>query len=142
MDDAPILICYDASEPARHAITAAAALLGPRRTVVLEIGPPLTPVAPAADFEGLDADDALDRARRGATRARQAGFAATPRGEAAAPTWEGITDVADEIDAAVIVMGSRGLNGGRERLEGIVSHDVARHAGRPVLIVPSPHGSH
>jgi nucleotide-binding universal stress UspA family protein len=41
----------------------------------------------------------------------------------------------------VIVMGSRGLNGGRELLEGSVSHDVVRHAGRPVLIVPSRHGS-
>jgi nucleotide-binding universal stress UspA family protein len=48
----------------------------------------------------------------------------------------GLVDVADEIDAAVIVTGSRGLRGVSELFEGSVSHDVAEHAGRPVLIVP------
>jgi nucleotide-binding universal stress UspA family protein len=41
-----------------------------------------------------------------------------------------------EIDAAVIVTGSRGLRAVSELFEGSVSHDVAEHAGRPVLIVP------
>jgi nucleotide-binding universal stress UspA family protein len=36
----------------------------------------------------------------------------------------------------VIVIGSRGLNGLREIVEGSLSHEVAQHAGRPVLIVP------
>jgi nucleotide-binding universal stress UspA family protein len=36
----------------------------------------------------------------------------------------------------VIVLGSRGLSGAREVLVGSVSHDVAEHSGRPVLIVP------
>jgi nucleotide-binding universal stress UspA family protein len=40
----------------------------------------------------------------------------------------------------VIVVGSRGLTGLRELFEGSVSHDVAEHACRPVLIVP-PRGS-
>jgi nucleotide-binding universal stress UspA family protein len=145
MPDAPILICYDGSDGARRAIDAAAALFGSRRAVVVDVGPPLTPaeslavfspVAPSAAFEELNADDALTRARDGAERARQAGFAAEARGGVAAPTWEGIVDVADEIDAAVIVLGSRGLNGPQELLKGSVSHDVAEHAGRPVLIVP------
>jgi nucleotide-binding universal stress UspA family protein len=35
-------------------------------------------------------------------------------------------------------MGSRGLNGARELFEGSLSHQVAEHAGRPVLIVPPP----
>jgi nucleotide-binding universal stress UspA family protein len=35
----------------------------------------------------------------------------------------------------VIVIGSRGLSGLREALDGGVSHQVAEHAGRPVLIV-------
>jgi nucleotide-binding universal stress UspA family protein len=46
-------------------------------------------------------------------------------------------DIADEIDAAVIVMGSRGLTGAQELFEGSVSHQVAEHADRPVLIVPA-----
>jgi nucleotide-binding universal stress UspA family protein len=147
MQDAPILICYDGSEGADRAIDAAAALLGTRRAVVLDVGPMLTPaesavvaspVAPAAAFEGVNEDDALKRARVGADRARRAGFEADARGEIAAPTWDGVIAVADEIDAAVIVIGSRGLTGAREVLEGSLSHEVAEHAGRPVLIVPPP----
>jgi nucleotide-binding universal stress UspA family protein len=149
MNDANILICYDGSDSAKHAIDVAAEILGPRRAVVLDIGPPLTaaeslavmaPVAPGAAFEGLNEDDARQRARVAADRARHAGFDAEARADLAAPTWQGIVDVADEIDAAVIVLGSRGLNGARELLEGSVSHEVAEHAGRPVLIVPSPAG--
>jgi nucleotide-binding universal stress UspA family protein len=148
MDDLPILICYDGSDGAKRAIRAAADLFQQRRAVVLDIGPPLTaaeslavtaPVSPAAEFEGLNEDDARRRARAGADEARQAGFESTARTELAAPTWQGVVDVADEIDAAVIVLGSRGLAGAREFLVGSVSHEVAEHAGRPVLIVPPPH---
>jgi nucleotide-binding universal stress UspA family protein len=148
MDDAPILICYDGTEGSNRAIEAAAALLGPRRAVVLDIGPPLTAaeslatisLIPGQAFEELNTADALNRARIGAERAEAAGFAAEARSELAAPTWEGIVDVADEIDAAVIVLGSRGLSGARERFTGSVSHQVAEHARRPVLIVPPANG--
>jgi nucleotide-binding universal stress UspA family protein len=149
MDDANILICYDGSDSAKHAIDAAAEILGPRRAVVLDVGSPLTaaeslavmaPVAPSAAFEELNEDDARQRAQVGADRARRAGFDAESRADLAAPTWQGIIDVADEIDAAVIVLGSRGLDGARELLEGSVSHEVAQHAGRPLLIVPPPAG--
>jgi nucleotide-binding universal stress UspA family protein len=149
MNDANILICYDGSDSAKHAIDAAAEILGPRRAVVLDVGSPLTaaeslavmaPVAPSAAFEELNEDDARQRAQVGADRARRAGFDAEARAGLAAPTWQGIVDVADEIDAAVIVLGSRGLNGARELLEGSVSHEVAQHAGRPLLIVPPPAG--
>ena len=145
MGDAQILICYDGSDEARHAIDVSAELLGSRRAVVLDVGPVLTTaesfatmssVVPGPAFEDLNADDALERARAGAAIATRAGFDARARGEAAGPTWQGIVDVADEIDADVIVIGSRGLNGARELFEGSVSHDVAAHARRPVLIVP------
>jgi nucleotide-binding universal stress UspA family protein len=147
MNDAPILICYDGSAGSDRAIDAAAALLGPRRAVVVDIGPTLTAaesvaalssVVPGTAFEDLNTDAAMERARVGAVRAREAGFEAEPRAELEEPYWEGIVDVADEIDAAVIVLGSRGLKGIRERLDGSVSHEVAEHAGRPVLIVPPP----
>jgi nucleotide-binding universal stress UspA family protein len=145
MNDANILICYDGSDSAKHAIDAAAEILGPRRAVVLDVGPTLTaaesiavmaPVTPGAAFEELNEDDARERAQAGAERARGAGFEAKARADLAAPTWQGIVDIADEIDAAVIVLGSRGLGAARELLEGSVSHEVAEHAGRPVLIVP------
>jgi nucleotide-binding universal stress UspA family protein len=145
MHGTTILICYDGSEESGHAIDAAAALLGSRRAVVLDVGPVLTEaesvaaissVVPGTAFEDLNLDSALERARAGVERAEAAGFTAEPRGELDAPTWQGIVDVADEIDAAVIVIGSRGLKGAREVFEGSTSHNVAEHARRPVLIVP------
>jgi nucleotide-binding universal stress UspA family protein len=147
MNDSPILICYDGSEGARRAIDTAAALLGPRHAVVLDVAPPLTraesiasvTAVPLAPFEDLNLDDAVVGATEGADRARSAGFDAVARGDIAAPTWKGVVVVADEIDAAVIVTGTRGLNGAQELFDGSLSHDVARHAGRPVLIVPPPH---
>ena len=54
--------------------------------------------------------------------------------------WESIVCQANEIDAAVIVIGSHGRHAGGELLHGSVSHQVAAHAGRPVLIVPPPPG--
>jgi len=147
MSDGPILICYDGSAGADRAIDAAADLLGRQRAVVLDIGPPLTtaeslaalgPVTPGFAFEDLNVDDASQRAEVGAQHARNAGFEAKARADLSAPAWEGIVSVADEIDAAVIVLGSRGLSGAREVFEGSVSHDVAEHASRPVLIVPPP----
>jgi nucleotide-binding universal stress UspA family protein len=100
----------------------------------------MSPVTPGAVFEEANADDALRRARTGAERARRAGFEAEARSVVSAPTWEGIVDVADELDAAVIVVGSRGLKGARELFEGSISHQVAEQAGRPVLVVPPPNG--
>ena len=145
MTNGPILFCYDGSDNADRAIEVTAGLLGSRRSVVLDVGPPLTaaesiatvsPVVPGAAFEDLNTADALTRARAGAEHAIAAGFEAEARATIGTPTWEAILDVAEEIDASVIVLGSRGLSGARELLLGSVSHDVAEHAGRPVLIVP------
>jgi nucleotide-binding universal stress UspA family protein len=145
MDDRPVLICYDDSSASRRAIDVAAAILGPRRAVVLDVGPYVTAaesialtssVVPGSAFEEVNEDDAQRRARVGAEHAREVGFDAQASAELGAPTWEAIIDAADEIDAALIVMGSRGLRGAKEALDGSVSHQVAEHSGRPVLIVP------
>ena len=56
MDDAPILICYDRSADSDRAIEAAAALLGPRRAVVVDIGPTLTASESVAALEGIRLD--------------------------------------------------------------------------------------
>ena len=145
MEEAPILICYDGSADSDRAIETAATLFGGRRAVVADIGPMLTAsesvaalesVIPGTAFEDLNTDSALEIARAGTERARRAGFDAEARAELSSATWEGIVDVAEEIDAAVIVLGSRGLKGIRERINGSVSHEVAEHSRRPVLIVP------
>jgi nucleotide-binding universal stress UspA family protein len=46
--------------------------------------------------------------------------------------------VADEVDADLIVVGSRGLGGFPELLLGSTSTQLAQHSGRPVVIVPQP----
>ena len=114
------------------ALTAAlVAMLG--RTV---LGTPER-VGPVCVLEGRSKHE---RRRGGdALGARRAGFDAEARATIAPTTWQGIVDVADELDAAVIVVGSCGLGGLREFTRGSVSHDVATHARRPVLIVPPPH---
>lgn len=50
-----------------------------------------------------------------------------------------IVDLADEIGAGLIVMGSRGLGGIRRALMGSVSDSVVRHAHCPVLVVRKEH---
>jgi len=145
MNSAPILICYDGSDQAQRAIRVAAEILGPRRAIVLDVEPVLTPsetyyvaasAATGAEFEQVNAAEGYSRALEGVDIAEGAGFSATPQGVVAATTWAGILDVADEIDASAIVIGSRGLTGVRELFDGSVSHDVAKHSPRPVLIVP------
>jgi len=145
MNDKPILICYDGSDDAARAISSAAALLGPRKAVVLDVAPELTAsesfatvssVVPGNAFEELNTADAGRVAGRGAEIARSSGFDAEARTELAVPTWQGIVNVADELEAPLIVIGSRGLSGLKEAFAGSVSHQVAEHAHRPVLIVP------
>jgi nucleotide-binding universal stress UspA family protein len=139
----PVLLCYDGSEESRHAIAVAASLLAEGTAVVLTVGP-LELVAEtyaaagsgAADTSAAVAAAATARARAGAEEARRAGFRAEARGELDAPVWRAIVKAADELDAAVIVLGSERIKGLRELVEGSVSHQVAAHARRPVLVVP------
>ena len=105
------------------------------------MGPAMDPAA------ALDVDHELGRraeriAGEGAELARSLGLEAQPLampdGGDVATT---ILDVAREHDAAAIVVGSRGLNGLRARLEGSTSKGVVKHASCPVLIVHE-HGDH
>jgi hypothetical protein len=45
---------------------------------------------------------------------------------------------AEEVDAALILLGSRGRSGIGSMLLGDVAHDVAQRSTRMVLLVPSP----
>ena len=145
MDHAPILICYDGSEPARTAIRVAAGLLGPSPRDRARRGAPVHTCG-ALRRSGLGCQRGGIRARprrrgrraaaEGSDIARAAGFSATPRGSVAAPTWEEILDVADETRASAIVIGSHGRTGVREFVVGSVSHDLMQHSSLPVLVVP------
>jgi nucleotide-binding universal stress UspA family protein len=49
-----------------------------------------------------------------------------------------LLDVAEEIDADVLVVGSRGFGGFPQMLLGSTSTQLAQHSRRPVVIVPQP----
>jgi nucleotide-binding universal stress UspA family protein len=146
------LLCYDGSEDARAAIEHAGKLLGGQATTVLTVWEPFLEVLTRTsyggamamgtiDIESIDAanrDGAQNRAEEGAELARGVGLDATPRSGARVTTFaDAIIDVADELDAAAIVVGSRGLTGVKSLLLGSVSHGLLQHADRPVIVVPS-----
>jgi nucleotide-binding universal stress UspA family protein len=98
-----------------------------------------------AGGEDLDAGEesaARSVAEEGARRANEHGYNATPMVK---ESFEGIARViletADELSARLIVCGQRGRGVVRAALLGSVSHTLASHTRRPVLISPeSPLG--
>jgi nucleotide-binding universal stress UspA family protein len=149
--DGPLLICYDGSEDAKHAIERAGNLLPDRHALVLTVWQPIAGGASLAwagmSISGVNSAE-LDRAAaeeggriadEGVRIAQGAGLRAEPVVvEATGPVWKTILDIADQLDAAMIVMGSRGLTGVRSMLLGSVSNALAHHADRPTLVVRQP----
>lgn len=148
---APVLLCFDGSDQAEHAIERAAALFAGRRAVVLTVAEPVRAwepsdpsplgalvVALGAKPLGLDEIEdelALERLERGVSLARSAGFEAEGKLVHGRP-WRAICETAAALDADAIVLGARGMSPAKSALLGSVSAEVAGHAGRPVLIVP------
>lgn len=139
----PILLCYDGSADAIHAIEFAGTILPERRAVALAVWEPFFAVYstypgwPVVDDEPMKRD-AQRLAYQGSECARAVSLDATPLvAEGDDGLARAIIDVADELDAPLIVMGTRGNTGMRALLLGSVSHAVAQHAHRPVLVVPS-----
>lgn len=145
----PILVAYDGSEHARHAIEHAGSILTGSDALVLYVREPLEGLAAhleghpvLEDVRSIDAGsrDAAERlAEQGAEHARRAGLSAEAR---VANSIESVADtivrVADELDAALIVIGSRGRRALKSLVLGSVSHRVLHEARRPALVVPTP----
>jgi nucleotide-binding universal stress UspA family protein len=147
------LLCFDGSGDAANAIAVAGELLGSHSATVLTVWEPVAiwepydPVAVltagvsrlAAKELGLD-EIARDAARstmeRGVELARQAGFDATGH-LSSGKVWRAICETAEKIDAAPIVLGTRGLSRVQSALLGSVSAAVAAHAKRAVLLIPA-----
>ena len=146
----PVLFCYDGSEGSSAAMVAAAELVAhPAPAVVLTIWQPAAVLlAQAGGFGGSYLSDeeqvdreqaqlARDAAEEGVERARSHGFEADARTERATEgAGRTIIQIADELDARLIVCGRRGRGAVTSALLGSVSHDVLAHAARPVLIAP------
>ena len=141
----PVLIAYDGSPASAAAIQVAGDLLGPRPAIVTNVWAPMLIAGPGggampADLPQLESKlaEAADRtAHEGAQRASDAGFEAEPRTISEAPTWLGIVSLAEELDAAAIVVGARGLSGFKSALLGSTSNGVVHHTKRPVVVIPS-----
>jgi nucleotide-binding universal stress UspA family protein len=149
MPDAPLILCYDGSADAKHAIQRGSELLAARRALVLTVwlptavlGPGLGETAAMVNFGEFDraAAEACDRvAAAGVRIARACGLDAEPVAvKTAGPVWHAIVETADRCDAAAIVMGSRGLTPLRSMLLGSVSSGVVHHADRPTLVIRRP----
>jgi nucleotide-binding universal stress UspA family protein len=147
----PTLVCYDGSDQSNRALESIRGLLAPAEVVVLTVWQPLTTkLAETGSFGVFALDDetevdeseekaARDAAEQAAERARAAGHTATARVEEAdRAAWLKIIEVADEIDAGLIVCGTRGRGALKTALLGSESHAVLTHSGRPVLIAPAP----
>ena len=148
--DGPLLLCYDGSGEATHAIGRAGALFAGRRAVVVTVWQPPSPLSSLASFTGASVDTfaaADQRAAEGARRvalegvriASEAGLTAEPATvRTHDPVWTAILKIADRHDAATIVMGTRGRSGRHSTVVGSVSSAVVHHAARPALVVPQP----
>jgi nucleotide-binding universal stress UspA family protein len=145
-----VVIAYDGTPNSRRAVRYAGTFLTPRRAVVLTVWSPMRPGPDpvSIDLDGppdpLDPDDgdiAFTDAQRtnleGTDLALAAGLAAEPLCIAVVGTvWRTIIDTADNLDADLIVTGTRGSTGLRSLMQSSVADRVMRHGRRPVLIVP------
>ena len=148
--DSPVLFCFDGSEGSLSALRAAGQLIErPVEAVVLTVWETIeTQLALAGGFAAgfpldgaeLDAQEeasARSVAEDGARRANEHGYKATAM---VVQSYEGVAkavlDTADELSARLIVCGQRGRGAVRTALLGSVSHSLASHTRRPVLIAP------
>jgi nucleotide-binding universal stress UspA family protein len=143
-----LLIAWDGSTNATHAVRAAASLMpGARATVLtawrstMHLGFPLSPVLVAGraamDQEAEAAAQAL--ATAGSERATELGLAAAPATiSCTGAFWHGIVEAAQARTCDAIVVGLRGTSGIASLVMGSTSHGVSQHASVPVLVVPLP----
>jgi nucleotide-binding universal stress UspA family protein len=151
---APVLIAYDGSEVSRAAVRHAAELFAGRLAVLATVWEPGLAAVQVAlpgtlgmgnlppDPATIEAVDRLGReqastvAADGAQFARSLGLVAEPQ---AVPdevdVADTLIDIARERSAAVVVVGSHGISGLRQRLLGSVSRKLVEHCDRPVLVI-------
>ena len=149
--EGPVLLAYDGSEEAAAAIRRSALLLREPRAVVVHVWDSLSALLLHTDVSRLkgtmrEAADELDEEDRrqaklileeGLEIARDAGWQAEGHAARGKPmAWPVIADVAESMDAAAVVAGSRGLGCVSSALLGSVSAGLLHHSRRPVLIVP------
>lgn len=146
-----VLLCYDGSPSARQAISLVGTLLAQDAITVLHVWDPPEGMladsfteananldASAADLERHAREHAQQTIAEAQRLASEAGLDAECRVERnRLSIWRTILRIAGEVDAALIVMGTRGRVPVQQSLIGSVSRAVVQHAPIPVLIVPA-----
>lgn len=148
----PILIAYDGSDHARSAVEHAGIRLQPGPALVIcvwtsirhgagaaTLGAPASVVSVGAQkLDSAARERAEQLAAEGAELARRAGLDADSRAvEAPGAVWQGIIRCADELDAAVIVSGTRGRSEIAAAMLGSTAQGLLHHAHRPLFVVTS-----
>jgi nucleotide-binding universal stress UspA family protein len=158
IDQRPVVVGFDGSDESESAVGEAAALFRDRTLVVVCVWEPalalamtrapddlsgLSSTAPdpetMAAIDGVQRDRSTDTAAAGAELARTLGATVEPHPvPEVLNIAETIAGVADQRDAAAIVVGSRGLGRVKATLLGSTSQGLLRHTRRPVLVVRAP----
>jgi nucleotide-binding universal stress UspA family protein len=157
-DERPVIVAFDGSEESQAAVRQAAALFPARMLVVVSVWEPGLALAMSPPTDGLSGvgysaptpetmammDDvqrgrATDTATAGAEIARALGATVAPH---PVPddvnVAETLAGVAEDRDAAAIVVGSRGLGRVKSRILGSTSQGLLHHTRRPVVVVRVP----
>ena len=148
-EEKPVLIAYDGSDQAKHAIEQAGAELRlPRKAVVVAAYEPLEalpfwgrPAAIVPDELSEEAGrEAARTAAEGAGLANSAGFEASSTVREEDRAWKAILAAAEDAGAGIIVLGSHGRGPVGSAFLGSVATSVAQHATLPVMICRPPDG--
>jgi nucleotide-binding universal stress UspA family protein len=144
----PVLFCYDGSDGSKTALGAAVEVIKPADAVVLVVWMPaavqlaragsfLVAVPNEGEIDEEEAAIARQIAEEGAAGLRGRGYNASARiAEATESVAKTIDEIAEEIDAGLVVCGQRGRGTIGSALLGSVSHALAAHTRRPLLIAP------
>jgi nucleotide-binding universal stress UspA family protein len=159
-DDRPVVVAFDGSEEAQVAVRTAAGLFASRRLVIASVWEPGLAMAmamvPATDPTGVgyppptgEAMAEIDRIQRDhAVEVAEAGVRLAQQSGAAAEAYpvadevdiaRTVAELAVQLDAGAIVVGSRGLGAVKSKLLGSTSAALLHHASTPVLVVRAPH---
>jgi nucleotide-binding universal stress UspA family protein len=146
-----ILICYDGSPSAKHALSVAQATIGHEHITLLHVwNPPAEFLADSFGTTNAPTDTtitglerfAIERAnaiaQEGHELAGQLGLVVDTRVQRnESSVWQTILDVAAETDSGLIVVGTHGATAVQSALLGSVSNALLHHSKLPVLVVPA-----
>ncbi|MGE3287299.1 MAG: universal stress protein [Pseudonocardia sp.] len=155
MSSGPVVIAFDGSPASRHALRTAAALMAPRRGLVvvvweaglafdlaaipsasLDLPPAEVDYARAAQIDQTLAANAQELARHGAALAAEMGMAAEALAVVDELTvGETLVRVARKVDAAAVVVGRQERGMLHDFFVGSTTKELVKHSPCPVLVV-------